>query len=142
MPSVPVSAVDGREWLLADLCPGDPLVDAAFQQFKLDYAAASKPVMSAKAFERAEFTPAECHSSEIAEQAAVSQSALAYFEMFFADRVRLTSTRCAGGEWSWQLCMADGGIVAHGGGYRTEAECLSTIDLVRRAAGSAPIRQR
>jgi uncharacterized protein YegP (UPF0339 family) len=142
MPNIPISPFEGRSPLLAVLCPGDPLVDAAFQQLKLDYAAAGTPVLSAKAFERPEFAPAESHSPEIAEQAAVSESALAYFEMYFADRVRLTSTRCAGGEWSWQLCSAEGGAVAHGGGYRTEAECLSAIDLVRRAAGSAPIRRR
>jgi len=65
-----------------------------------------------------------------------------YFEVFLADLVRLTSTRFSGGDWCWRFCTAQGVVVAYGGGYRNEAECMSAIQTIQRAAGSALVKHR
>jgi uncharacterized protein YegP (UPF0339 family) len=138
----PTSPFERRAKLIAALHPGDPLVSAAYEQFKRDYAATGSPAASFLALTDAGFDPITGDPAGRQEQAAVTPTELFYFEMSLADRVRLTSTRSAGGDWHWRLCTAGGTAVAHGGSYRTEAECRAAISLVQRVAGAATIRQR
>jgi uncharacterized protein YegP (UPF0339 family) len=136
------SAFDRREPLVTGLSSGTLLVDAAYQQFRLDYAAAERPMASGASHTGAGQAPLNGeHAYPVPKPAAVPSEML-FFELSFADRVRLTSTRSAGGDWNWRLCAANGAVLAHGGGYRTEGECRSAIALVQRAAGQAPIKDR
>nr|WP_255587284.1 YegP family protein [Hephaestia mangrovi] len=89
-----------------------------------------------------EFVPRSVNPGERSEQPSATPAELFYFELSFAERVRLTSIRSAGGDWCWRLCAADGTVLAHGGGYRTETECRAAISVVQRVAGAATIRQR
>lgn len=136
------SVFDRRAKLIAGLNSGTSLIDAAYQQFKLDYAAAEMPVSSAVPLAAAGRTPLESTRSDPTPESTAAPTELFHFELSFTDRVRLTSIRSAGGEWNWRLCTASGKAIARGGGYRTEAECRSAIALVQRHAGQARIRDR
>lgn len=136
------SAFERRAQLIASLAVEDPLADAAFHQFKLDYEAASRSATAKNPVRSIALGQAGSDLPETRLRLAGSESELTYFEIYWADWVRLTSTRFAGGEWHWRLCTAAGIALARGGGYRSEAECFSAIDIVRRVAGSTPVRHR
>jgi uncharacterized protein YegP (UPF0339 family) len=135
------AAFDRRAALISGLSSGTLLVDAAYQQFKLDYAAA-QPISLVVPLVATGETPLDRAPSDRAPQPIAAPAEMLHFELSFADPVRLTSTRSAGGDWSWRLCTASGTAIARGGGYRTEGECRSAIALVQRAAGQAPIKER
>jgi len=63
----------------------------------------------------------------------------AYFEIYRADEVSLTSVLFSGGDWRWRFYMALGVIGATGGGYSSEAECRAAVITLRRSAQSAKI---
>lgn len=136
------SAFERRAQLIASLAVKDPLADAAFHQFKLDYEAASGSATAKNSVRSIASGQAGSDLPETTLRLATSESESTYFEIYWADRVRLTSTRFAGGEWHWRLCTAAGIALARGGGYRSEAECFSAIEIVRRVAGAAPVRHR
>jgi len=133
------SISERRARLVADLYPKDSLEQQAFRQFKLDYAAAGEPDKRLRA---TPFLPTNDSPSLALVSPATEDSAPMYFEVLLADRVRLTSTRFSGGDWYWRFCTAEGVAVAHCGGYRSEADCLSAIETIQRAAGSALVCQR
>lgn len=116
------------------------LVDAAYQQFKLDYAAAQRPISAVAPLAVAGEAPLDGTPSDPTLQPMAASAEMLHFELSFADRVRLTSTRSGGGDWNWLLRMASGAVIARGTGYRTEGECRSAIALVQRGAGQAPIK--
>lgn len=65
----------------------------------------------------------------------------AYFEVYRADRVTLTSILFSGGDWRWRFCAADGTVVAASEGYRTEHDCAAAVAALRGGAGTAEVRQ-
>jgi uncharacterized protein YegP (UPF0339 family) len=136
------AAFDRRATLVRGLSSGTLLVDAAYRQFKLDYAAAQRPALSVAPLAVAGEGAPDGGSCDPAPLLIAAPAEMLHFELSLAERVRLTSTRSAGGEWSWRLCTASGTVIARGGGYRTEDECRSAIALVQRAAGQAPIKDR
>jgi uncharacterized protein YegP (UPF0339 family) len=64
----------------------------------------------------------------------------AYFEIYRADRVKLTSILFSGEDWRWRFCSGAGLTIASGGGFRSEGECAAAVDALRLRAGTAPVR--
>jgi uncharacterized protein YegP (UPF0339 family) len=62
-----------------------------------------------------------------------------HFNIYRADRVCLTSTLFAGGDWHWRLTAATGGVIADCGGYRNEAQCLAAVESLRSQASGASV---
>lgn len=44
-------------------------------------------------------------------------------------------------QWYWHLKAGNGEIIAHGEGYRNEADCVAAIGLVKNS-GSAPVKKK
>jgi len=63
----------------------------------------------------------------------------ACFSIFRAERVMLTSTRLAGGDWRWNLRASNGVLIAQGSGFRTETECLTAVKFLKENSQSANI---
>lgn len=59
------------------------------------------------------------------------------FDIYRADKVRLTTTLFGGGDWHWRLTGSSGDILADCGGYRNQRDCLAAVDALRAVAGSA-----
>lgn len=66
----------------------------------------------------------------------------AYFEIYRADRVTLTSILFSGEDWRWRFCSIGGSALASGGGFSTASDCLAAVDALRAGAGAAPLRER
>jgi uncharacterized protein YegP (UPF0339 family) len=66
----------------------------------------------------------------------------AFFEIYRADRVKLTSILFSGEDWRWRFCSDAGPIVASGDGFASERECLAAVDALRAGAGTASVRGR
>lgn len=64
----------------------------------------------------------------------------AYFEVYRADRVSLTSILFSGGDWRWRFCAPDGSVIAASEGYRNERACADAVAALRGGAGSAEVR--
>lgn len=64
----------------------------------------------------------------------------AYFEIYRAECVMLTSILFSGEDWRWRFCSSAGLTVASGSGFRTEGECTAAVDALRRGAGTARVR--
>lgn len=64
----------------------------------------------------------------------------AYFEIYRADRVRLTSVLFSGEDWRWRFCSSDGSVLASGGGFGTVSDCRAAVDALRAGAGAAILR--
>lgn len=64
----------------------------------------------------------------------------AYFEVYRADRVSLTSILFSGGDWRWRFCAADGSLIAASEGYRNERACADAVAALRGGAGAAEVR--
>lgn len=64
----------------------------------------------------------------------------AYFEIYRADRVSLTSILFSGGDWRWRFCAADGALIAASAGYRSERSCADAVAALRGDAGMAEVR--
>ena len=71
---------------------------------------------------------------------ALDSSAPPYFEIYRADRVKLTSILFSGEDWRWRFCSGAGQAIASGGGFGTERECASAVDALRKHAATAPVR--
>ena len=65
-----------------------------------------------------------------------------FFEIYRADKVRITSTLFSGGDWRWQFSVASGVIVARGAGFGSEMECRAAVTALRRNSQSAKIFSR
>jgi uncharacterized protein YegP (UPF0339 family) len=63
----------------------------------------------------------------------------ACFSIFRADRVMLTSTRPAGGDWRWKLRASTGALIAKGSGFSTEKECLAAVTFLKDNSKNARI---
>jgi uncharacterized protein YegP (UPF0339 family) len=63
----------------------------------------------------------------------------AYFQIFRAESVMLTSTRLAGGDWQWQLHASTGALIAGGYGFRSELECLTAVKFLKNRTQDARI---
>jgi uncharacterized protein YegP (UPF0339 family) len=61
------------------------------------------------------------------------------FDIYCAERIRLTSTLFGGGDWHWRLTAASGAVIADCGGYRDEAQCLAAVNSLRAEAGRTTI---
>jgi uncharacterized protein YegP (UPF0339 family) len=68
------------------------------------------------------------------------QDADAYFEIYRAERVSLTSILFSGGDWRWQFCSPAGTPLAAGGGYASESACAAAVAALRGGAGAAKVR--
>jgi len=64
----------------------------------------------------------------------------AYFEIYYAERVSLTSILFSGGDWRWRFCSAAGVPVAASAGYPSENACAAAVAVLRASAGSATVR--
>ncbi|MEI9850815.1 MAG: DUF1508 domain-containing protein [Sphingomonas sp.] len=64
----------------------------------------------------------------------------AYFEIYRAERVSLTSILFSGGDWRWRFCSASGTPIAVSIGYRSERECAAAVAALRASAGTAGVR--
>ena len=65
-----------------------------------------------------------------------------FFEIYRAEKVRVTSTLFRGGDWHWQFSVAAGVVVASGGGFASEGDCRAAVTALRRSAQSAKIFSR
>lgn len=63
----------------------------------------------------------------------------AYFEIYRANEVSLTSVLFSGGDWRWRFCMASGVVTASGGGFASEADCEAAVATLRRGAQFADV---
>ncbi len=63
-----------------------------------------------------------------------------WFEIYRAERVKLTSILFSGEDWRWRFRSSAGLIIASGTGFRTENECIAAVDALRRSAGTARVR--
>lgn len=70
-----------------------------------------------------------------ATRSCAAASGRAYFEVYRADRVSLTSILFSGGDWRWRFCAPDGTLIATSAGYRDERSCASAVAALRGAAG-------
>jgi len=66
----------------------------------------------------------------------------AIFEIYRANRVKLTSILFSGEDWRWRFRSATGLVVASGEGFASECECLAAVDALRAGAGTATLRGR
>ncbi len=64
----------------------------------------------------------------------------AYFEIYFAERVNLTSILFSGGDWRWRFCSAAGTPIAASAGYASESACAAAVATLRGSAGTARVR--
>lgn len=53
-----------------------------------------------------------------------------HFSIFQADRVSITSTQFAGGDWRWELSDRDGAVLVAADGYRTEGQCRDAVAIL------------
>ena len=63
-----------------------------------------------------------------------------WFEIYRAERVKLTSILFSGEDWRWRFCTKPGFTIASGSGFNTESECIAAVDALRTGAGSAHVR--
>ncbi|AQR72795.1 DUF1508 domain-containing protein [Sphingomonas sp. LM7] len=66
--------------------------------------------------------------------------AQAYFEIYRADRIKLTSVLFSGEDWRWRFCSGAGLTVASGDGFGSERECVAAVNALRTGAGTASVR--
>ena len=64
----------------------------------------------------------------------------AYFEIYRADRVSLTSILFSGDDWRWRFCAPDGTLIATSADYRDERSCADAVAALRGDAGMAEVR--
>ena len=48
----------------------------------------------------------------------------------------------SGAEWRWRLVAANAEIIAQGESYRTKADCLQAVELLRRTSADTPVEDR
>lgn len=64
----------------------------------------------------------------------------AWFEIYRAERVSLTSILFSGGDWRWRFHAGRGGAIVSGEGYRSRAECARAVEALRAGAAGAEVR--
>jgi len=64
------------------------------------------------------------------------------FEIHQEGVTRLTGLRNAGGDWRWELFDDDNCVVASGQGYRTRAECVHAVDVLKATAAGTQVVNR
>lgn len=65
-----------------------------------------------------------------------------YFEIYRADRIKLTSILFSGEDWRWRFCSSAGLILTSGDGFASERECAAAVEALRDGAGTAVVRGR
>lgn len=66
----------------------------------------------------------------------------AWFEIYRADRVKLTSILFSGEDWRWRFYSGAGFVIAAGNGFPTRAACIAAVDALRARAGTAHVREQ
>ena len=64
----------------------------------------------------------------------------AWFEIYRADRVKLTSILFSGEDWRWCFRSSAGLTITAGAGFGSRRECEAAVDALRESAGTAPVR--
>ncbi len=67
-------------------------------------------------------------------------TAPAFFEIYRADRVKLTSILFSGEDWRWRFRSAAGLVITSGAGFGSRHECEAAVDALRQSAGTAAVR--
>lgn len=78
--------------------------------------------------------------ADLAPAPPVTDPQRSYFEIYYAERVSLTSILFSGGDWHWRFCSAAGAPIAVSSGYASESACAAAVAALRRDAGAAGIR--
>ncbi|NIJ18708.1 uncharacterized protein YegP (UPF0339 family) [Sphingomonas naasensis] len=65
-----------------------------------------------------------------------------YFEIYRADRVKLTSILFSGEDWRWRFCSSAGVVIASGDGFGSQRACVAAVEALREGAGTATLRRR
>ncbi|MDV3456894.1 YegP family protein [Sphingomonas sp. HF-S4] len=65
----------------------------------------------------------------------------AMFEIYRANRIKLTSILFSGEDWRWRFRSETGLVVASGDGFASERECRAAVDALRAGAGTAIVRE-
>ena len=94
--------------------------------------------------------PADAHFRRLGESAPASHEAArppagalpCRFEVYRSDKVSLTSTQFAGGDWHWRLCDDSGQTLVDAGGYHDERLCRDAVAILRERAADAAIAAR
>jgi uncharacterized protein YegP (UPF0339 family) len=63
-----------------------------------------------------------------------------YFEIYRADRVKLTSVLFSGEDWRWRFCSGAGLTITSGDGFGSERACASAVEALQAGAGTATVR--
>jgi uncharacterized protein YegP (UPF0339 family) len=63
----------------------------------------------------------------------------AWFEIYRANRVKLTSILFSGEDWRWRF-RSSGGLTITGSGFGSQRECQAAVDALREGAGTAAVR--
>jgi uncharacterized protein YegP (UPF0339 family) len=73
-------------------------------------------------------------------QAVLPATRHAYFEIFYAEAVSVTSILFSGGDWRWRFCSEAGATIAEGEGYSSQRACAAAVAALCSGAGKATIR--
>lgn len=68
------------------------------------------------------------------------ESTAAWFEIYRANRVKLTSILFSGEDWRWRFRSSGGVIITSGTGFGSQRECEAAVDALRESAGTATVR--
>jgi uncharacterized protein YegP (UPF0339 family) len=66
----------------------------------------------------------------------------AQFEIYRADRVKLTSILFSGEDWRWRFRSDAGLVITSGAGFGSRRECEAAVDALRAGAGTAAVHGR
>jgi uncharacterized protein YegP (UPF0339 family) len=67
------------------------------------------------------------------------ESTAAWFEIYRANRVKLTSILFSGEDWRWRF-RSGRGVIITGTGFGSQHECEAAVDALRESAGTATVR--
>jgi uncharacterized protein YegP (UPF0339 family) len=79
-------------------------------------------------------------SQSIADPSADPDPAGACFEIYRANRVKLTSILFSGEDWRWRFRSSAGLTITSGTGFGSQRECEAAVDALRESAGTAAVR--
>lgn len=68
-----------------------------------------------------------------------NDASCSHFDIYRADRVSVTSTLFAGGDWHWRLLSGSGLVLVDCGGYRQQADAAAAVEQLRKEAWSATV---
>jgi uncharacterized protein YegP (UPF0339 family) len=68
-----------------------------------------------------------------------SEARQCHFSIFRADKVTVSSTQFAGGDWHWRLSDQEGAILVEAAGYRSEAHCREAVAILQARAARATV---